>query len=65
MRTAWKHVYDLREGDLVRVGPNGQLFFRVNNPLNPHEEVCAVVVDMPKAAPAPMVIDIPRDGYAQ
>lgn len=45
MKTVWKHVYDLREGDLIRVGPNGQLFYRVNNPANPHEEVCAVVVE--------------------
>lgn len=45
MKTVWKHQYDLREGDLIRIGPNGQLFYRVNNPLNPHEEVCAVVVE--------------------
>ena len=43
----WKHVYDLREGDIIRVGPNGQLFTRVNNPHNPHEEVCRVVEKTP------------------
>ncbi len=63
MKTVWKHQYDLREGDLIRVGPNGQLFFRVNNPLNPHEEVCAVVVEERK--PAPIIIDIPQEGYVQ
>lgn len=64
MKTVWKHVYDLREGDLIRVGPNGQLFYRVNNPANPHEEVCAVVVE-PITAPAPIIINIPKEGYVQ
>lgn len=47
MSTEWRHVYDLKENDLIRVGPNGQLFVRVNNPLNPHEEVCAVLKSQP------------------